>query len=336
MTAFDDAWEALPHSDPAPLSLMGCYVAMRLSEGQAGSDPALDEVLDEFRQCIDNSIDFRHFVRDACSGMPDTLMPFRRELLDIQYAAIMAQYSKRDWRIFGLDSRINAGFFNFPELVHHGRTPMYHDTDPDRGGKPIFQEEPLLEPERVQRLLNAFGTVRGDQFRLRVPDSGTHLLELHAGNMHRPDRAEPVVDSRVSLIRLPDPVSLQIGVRSGTAVNVGAMPLHRTEWGFQIVAPRLEHTMELQAASLESCWLLIESARFRALARLPDLLEPGQSVQAFIEPRQAFVQYLGGENNVAVRVRRSVALAAMRRWPWLAVPNPYWWADLVRDLEARP
>jgi hypothetical protein len=247
----------------------------------------------------------------AATGMPDAVVPFQREELDVACAAILADICG-PCELDGDGLLVDAGFFR----VRQREVDYVDEADDTRGSEPR-----LLHPPALDALLQTLRTWPSRPVRYWVPGvneganaRGSEVLRV-IGTWVAPTLAQ-VQNPKVTL-RLLRPGDPKRG--AVTLCEVECVQHHcdlvlrnlRTEW-----------LMELQAASLDGAWLQMEHTRFNCLGPLPDLLEPGDGRDIWWHPAGMFQPALGVLPLAAVGLDPGTARRIVQRVPWAWIHRP--------------
>lgn len=276
--------------------------------------------------------------RLAHSGMPDALVPFRRDELDLVCAALWVNggnLGAMRTEFEGEDMRVEAGFFRL-----WSRRVQYIDT---------------LEPvrERAVRLLpvaalNALlqRVERGSRRRARlwVPGEDDEALRL-IGPWVAPclsGMTAPAV--KLSLVRpgsgdeatssTGSPTRSVIGSDNDSPSRVELGEFRATLREGDLVFSKLppECLMELQAAALSGAWLLIEHRALRFFGSLPDLFEPGSGREGWFHPSNLFEAGLGTSAVAHLGVPMALARQLVTGLPWAWIHDPLQFLSLAAPV----
>ena len=247
----------------------------------------------------------------AATGMPEAVVPFQRDELDVACAAILADIFS-PCELGGDDLMVDAGYFN----VRH-REVHYVDEVHERR----MSDTRLLHPPAVDALLHKLRTWPSRPVRYWVPgeDEGTNakggeVLRV-IGTLVAPTLAQ-VQNPKVTL-RLLRPEAPQRGTTTLCEVEC---VLQQSDLVLRNL--RTEWLMELQAAALDGAWLQMEHARFNCLGPLPDLLEPGDGRDIWWHPEGLLQQALGVLPLASVGLDPATARRIVQRVPWAWIHRP--------------
>jgi hypothetical protein len=248
------------------------------------------------------------FFELAASGMPDAVVPFRRDELDVACAALMSQIITPCE--LGSDGMlVNAGFF---KLRSHEVTYV------DEAQEGLSQDTRLMDPSRIHSLLHQLRTRSTRPARYWVPGVDPAVHGDHAENHEVLRVVGPWVAPSLASVTAPK-VTLRI-LRPENPSR-GALPLCEVECvqrQSDLVLPRLrpEWLMELQAAALDGAWLEMEHSTFRCRGPLPDLLEPGDGRDIWWHPVGPLREAMGTLPLASVQLDVSTASCIVKHVPW--------------------
>ena len=303
------------------LSLMAAYLGVVLLGTE---DPALAGLLRKALERRARESDRADMVNMALSGMPQAIVPFRRDPLDIFLAAgLMKDASRAGLR--GEGNAVDAGYFSCTT-----GSVQYVDTV----SRIHRHHAELVEPQATRALVQALrGWATPPVVEVGDPAEGT-ILRMYAGTSALPHMGiEPPASARLAERPLRANISLlRVGVTAPERRHAVDPQVHRVAYGqaaferdgnslvLRDVAP--EFLMEMHAASLMAqedgvpLWLSIERARNEFLSPLPDLMQPGAQSPGWWAPISDIGSALGGAHGTCVRVPRWVALRLMQRFHW--------------------
>ncbi len=294
------------------LPVMVVYAAMLLaceSGGDAaGLGASLRAALVERRLASPTGRMLRNMMD---SGMPGSVMPFNRSAFDQAYACAMAD-SGESFSFFTEGAEVEAGYFqiNFRRVDYV-----------DRVGKGWRASELLAAPA-LRRLLKLLRGAERKPLFIEVPEDDSVALRIVGCAWLR----APAGPLRLSLLRPGLP-----------ARSLGPASLAPGPSGLALTGMRVEHLMEMQAASIQGSWLLAEGS-LRCLAPLPDLTEAGARSPAWVCPLNALSEGLGGAARASMPIDAALAQCLIQRFAWAAAADPADWlaacaAALPQTLE---
>lgn len=244
----------------------------------------------------------------AATGMPEAVVPFQRDELDVACAAILADIFS-PCELGGDGLMVDAGYFS----VRH-REVHYVDEVHERRST----NTRLLHPPAVDALLDKLRTWPSRPVRYWVPGvneganaNSSEVLRV-IGTWVAPTLAQ-LQNHKVTLRLLRPEAPLRGAV---TLCEVECVQ-HQSDLVLRNM--RTEWLMELQAAALDGAWLQMENARFSCLGPLPDLLEPGDGRDIWWHPGGMFQQALGALPMASVWLDPTTARRIVQRVPWVWV-----------------
>ena len=311
----DGAWRIDTDANArVPVSLMGAYVAHRLSP-DARIDTAFNE---EARQITAMAA----FIDEAHSGMTHAMLPFSRSAADIAYAAMMSR-SGRPWGLRGDDTRVEGGYFRYL-AQQRGAPPVRYI---DRNGIETEPKAMLLEPSSLEKVLPRIDALPRPMARFVSVDPEQCWIRLE----FEPSMRSLVADKPVG-VRNRNHGALSLVSRSSVAF-LAEVGLSEDDTGIALRELPVERVMELQAAALDDQWLLLEHPEVCAIGPFPDLFTPGSEALARVEPTQTLDHWLGGEDLQTLAVPPALALDLMRKFHWMAAPHPVIWRALAEAAQ---
>ena len=271
----------------------------------------------------------------AATGMPESIVPFRRDPLDVAFAAVLADVIVP--AEFATDgSRVDAAFFRFgsQEVTY---------VDEVRPGR--VPEPRLVDPPAVQCALNVLRSLPPEPMRYEVPDSDPGADIDGQEGADTPTTSDEVLRLQgawAAPCLLDDPAPtvklwlMRPGTRSRPPALLGEASCELR--GDSLVLRRLkpEWLMELQAASLSGSWLQLTSRHFSCFGPLPDLLEPGSSRPVRFHVGGVLERGFGAMSAASVALDARTALRIVRHVPWAWMHEPAEFAAAAHFLEGEP
>ena len=309
----------------SPVSLMGTYLALRL----LGANEETDSAVVEAKQQLLNAatrMERGQFISKARSGMPEAMVSFSRDDLDISYAAVM--FAASPGAIFrGANTWVPAGYFEYRS--RYGRTPALRYVDrtlPWSTADRASVDSVLLDPSRTEALMTALLALTDRSVALVAPDSDSHALTIELA-----PAVVALLSERSPLFNKGE-ISASL-VSDARSVAIAPLKFEGRAGGFDITPLPAERLMELQAASARNLWICLEHPELRLLAPLPDLFTPGSRSDAFFEPIAAFKSHLGGTPVCEVGMPSELAHLLAQRFPWVAATDPCDWRSLQEPCD---
>ena len=313
-----------------PLPATVAYTLLLMGESTGLSA----EVLGALRQALlgaqVNSLGER-LRQMAASGMPEAIVPFTRDPLDVAFASLMAG-EVYGFRFPGDGMHVEAGYFavtrndvSYIDEVGEGRV---------AGAGP---DDELLDRQRVAAILEDHQP--GDTVELSVPQAGQgdHLMHflgprVMASGLER-------CSAEATLLRAAPSRGLDMERAHITQSRLGKLGFVGKNGCLLLDEPRVERLMELQAASvdqsaLSSCWLMLEHKDFRFLGPLPDLTEPGATLAGWWCPDQRLGERLKATPGPSVMLGFEHAVAVLSHVPWAAINDPILWLEVALAARA--
>lgn len=329
------------------LSLCAVYLAARLDDQ---SNPAFTRALHQALQRKGIEQDRVGLIRQARGGMPDAIVPFHRQELDVYFAAgLLAPDARLVLR--GSANSVEVGYF------HCDRgTLKYVDTFERPTG---FSVETLNMANTQALLANL--RQGSDAPTVQVANlDGAELLRIDHGAsafMGRarkaasrapadPKRSEATITLLKMFNDMPDEPA-------GYGARVNRVAWGEARWGVEgavddvggsealedgdpalvLYGAKPEFVMELHAACIaaqaegEPLWLHVGLRGAEFFCPAPDLLSPGATAQGWFAPYAAIGRYLGASAETNLHLPRWVAIEMLRRHRWLWSRN---WPEWVR------
>lgn len=290
------------------VSLMGLYAGARLLER---ADIADALIMSGERAAMPE------FYAQARSGMPEALLPFERDELDLAYAASMAR-SVHECLLRGASTRVEGGYFKFVTPLKGDASVRYVDRSGIEG-RPL---QVLLDPVHSSALLQKisawpsalaslrFTAIENQWFQVGFADALSAVFL----------RKEPAMRRAMCVVSV---------VSRSRATFLTETEFHLEGTILRPLAWPVERLMELQAAALDDAWILIEHPEFCVLGPIPDLYEDGSESIARFEPTAAFNLWLGGFDQQTIPIKVSLARELVGRFHWMSAPHPVTWRLLV-------
>ncbi len=271
----------------------------------------------------------------AASGMPEAIVPFHRDPIDVAFASLMAG-ELYQFRFQGDGVHVEAGYFEV------SRTDMrYMDVVGDANsllGTRTAVDKFILDRRSVSHMFKDHEP--SDGFHLEAPQDGDHLMHFTGPRLMGWRHGKLEVQATL----------LQAGPSRGrdterahiTQNRMGQLSFHGNESCLLLDEPRVERLMELQAASVErskgwGSWLMLEHSTFRFLGPLPDLTEPGAKQAGWWCPDSHFCSRMEATSGPSVMLSFEHAVAVLSHVPWAAINDPVQWLEVaLAALPLRP
>ncbi len=316
-----------------PLPATVAYTILLMGESTGLSA----EVLGALRQAMEgaqvNALGER-LRQMAASGMPEAIVPFRRDPLDVAFASLMVG-ELYGFRFSGDDMHVEAGHFavtrsdvTYIDAVGVGSVP---------GAGP---NEELLERQRVANFLQNLQPDDTVELSVPKPGQGDHLMHFSGPRVMAWGLERGSAEA--TLLRAAPSRGLDTERAHITQSRLGKLGFVGKNGCLLLDEPRVERLMELQAASVDqsagySSWLMLEHNDFRFLGPLPDLTEPGASLSGWWCPDLHIYQRLHAHPNISVLLSFEHAVAVLSHVPWSAINDPVQWLEVaLAALPLRP
>ena len=244
----------------------------------------------------------------ATSGMPDAVVPFQRDTLDVACAALMSQIIT-PCELVSDGMLVNTGFF---KLRTNGVT--YVDEVQDS----LSQDARLMDRDGIGEMLLQLRTLPTRAARYWVPGVDAAVHGDHAENHEVLRVIGAWVAPSLSSVTAPE-VTLHIlrpdnPGRGAIRLCEAACVQRQSDLVLQRLRP--EWLMELQAAALDGAWLEMEHTTFRCRGPLPDLLEPGDGRDIWWHPVGPLRGAMGALPLATVGLDVSTARRIVQHVPW--------------------
>jgi hypothetical protein len=251
--------------------------------------------------------------------MPDSIVPFRRDDLDVAAAcALISGSAYPRFSLYSETAAVCAGYFSVK-----GRFSEY--VDRIRESSKGAEEAELLPPDRVSGLIEAGLRIDERAGVARVPVEADSLLIIDSWAIQVCNGPNDTLDVDLTLLNVPanDP-------GGASQRRLCRVKLLRKGNGEFHLATRAEATLQIHAASLAGQWILLDSPVVQVLIPPPDFATEGSSVEVWIQPRRLMVSGLGVEQSPFVPVGAELARGLMRRHRWCAPREATEWLAAVR------
>ena len=313
-----------------PLPATVAYAILLMGESTGLSA----EVLGALRQALPgaqvNSLGER-LRQMAASGMPEAIVPFARDPLDVAFASLMAGevYS---FRFPGEGMHVEAGYF---AVTRHDVS--YVDEVGEGRAASAGRDDELLDRQRVAEILEDHRP--NDTVELSVPQAGQGDHLMHFSGPRVMAWGLERGNAEATLLRAAPSRGLDMERAHITQSRLGKLGFVGKNGCLLLDEPRVERLMELQAASvdqsaLSSCWLMLEHKDFRFLGPLPDLTEPGATLAGWWCPDQRLGERLKATPGPSVMLGFEHAVAVLSHVPWAAINDPILWLEVALAARA--
>ena len=308
------------------------YLAMRMLPEHQHNERVLMQSM--FQRHLTGMAQVLH--EQAHSGMPDAILPFRRDALDIAFAAAAAQ-TRGHYRFRGLGHCVDAGYFE----ISQDRLEYV-----DEVTRSVGYRSELLPWEATTDLIKTLDKISLKPVSVRVEDpqtrgflsiTGGWVDEMLRANQPENRRTRPRehISADIRLLVMQDGEEPELISR----VRVGRFTFKYEPEGLLLKDIKPEQMMEMQAAWFKfqaregyRLWLLIDNAHIRLLAPMPDLLEPGANSRAWLYPFIHIQQLLGGSEHMTMITTRQEMRDLMQRFNWMSAQDEVDWIRLAHTL----
>lgn len=281
--------------------LLAVHAAYRLAKerGDVTLQAALDKALKVVRRTCSGS-QFLAAVKER--GARDVL-PFVRDAADVSVACAFVRIPAGvEKRLFSEVSGADLGFIQVWEdgFAYVDRAPPPRDT-----GRTIVE---MMAPSAMSRLLTSLQQLDATPASVIVAEDPSFLLEVASEMLEA--WAVSIAPMTIALVR---PRGLE---SSGQALrSLGSCQVEVVSPGRLAIRVPASVAMEVHAAALAGYWLELSAPGIRLLSPLPEF-SPGNRVDAWLQPKGAFSQAVGGEVGGGMTLPRDLALDLCRRHRW--------------------
>ena len=270
------------------------------------------------------------FAKEARSGMPNAVLPFRRDPLDILVAAwALPATPASGLRFFGEDAIVDLGFFRFQDgdAFYVSDTLTRHETD--------LKTPELLAPAALAELVAMLSSVARENCRVFVDLDSPTLVGFQHDLIRHPSEARKCPGYQLRNPRSPVKIHLLRSTASGgvTVRNLGPgeiLPSPAGAFHLNLIAP--ENMIEFHGAAAAGQWFLVEHSMFQLLAPLPDISKDDDEQPVWADFGGVFQKRIGIPRAVELPIDRTIALSLMDRFPFCASPDRAAWYRLAATV----
>ena len=270
----------------------------------------------------------------AGSGMPEAIVPFHRDPIDVAFASLMAGefYGSR---FSGEGMCVEAGYF---AITRSDVT--YIDTVGQGAVSGAGPKEEMLERQSVEGILEDHRP--DDTVELKVPKAGQGDHLMHFSGPRVMVWGLERGSAEATLLRAGPSRGADTERAHITQSRLGKLSFVGKDNCLLLDEPRVERLMELQAASVDqspgySSWLMLEHNDSRFLGPLPDLTEPGAKQAGWWCPDLHLGVRLKATSGPSVMLSFEHAVAVLSHVPWAAINDPVQWLEVaLAALPLRP
>ncbi len=270
----------------------------------------------------------------AASGMPEAIVPFHRDPLDVAFASLMAG-EVYGFRFPGEGMHVEAGYFALTRS-----DVSYIDSAGQSGVPGAGPNEEMLERQSVEGILEDHRP--GDTVELAVPKAGQGDHLMHFSGPRVMVWGLERGSAEATLLRAAPSRGLDTERAHITQSRLGKLGFVGKDNCLLLDEPRVERLMELQAASVDqsagySSWLMLEHDDSRFLGPLPDLTESGARLAGWWCPDLHLCVRLKASSSPSVMLSFEHAVAVLSHVPWAAINDPVQWLEVaLAALPLRP
>ena len=247
--------------------------------------------------------DAQKFIKDALSGMPNAIVPFARDPIDI-YATALTVKDNRDDDIVFFDeiTQIEAGYFKF---VNQGIT--YIDTV--QAPNQFFESFGL---DTVAHTLEALEVLDERPPQLTMYEDGDSDLQVLTAGASVLSSTDYSAEATLYIFDFEKIRKHRISLES---CNMGRFPTLFGPEGFTLKINKPEKLLELHAASLQGYWALIQIYETKFICPLPDFTEDRQAKVGWLYPGDLLQRLTPRTGQVlTVELPEAVKLYGNHRW----------------------
>ncbi len=308
------------------MPLMGVYAACIIArQEQRNTDY---KILDEVLVKAGNTAGARDLAVKALTGMPESIIPFVRDEIDIHAVCAAVAYATTEnyignahYRFYSDASLLYAGYFEFKG----GKCLSYVDRFLTSVGKQVAHTE-LFPKNRLQELLRWVQSNGEIPVVVTVPANASFLLEFESTALETLVQSAAAFQVKLTLVQ-----SAQTKNARGVKRQLTSASLKRQSAGVYSLTLKPEHTMEIHAAAFAGQWLLIEVAEMRLLTPLPDFDLIGARINAWFQPSPVLSDASGLHFTPTISLKRELAESVMRRHRWFGAVDVIDWFSAIQQ-----
>ena len=261
--------------------------------------------------------DAQKFIEDALSGMPNAIVPFMRDPIDICAIALTVKDSRTVDTIFVDEiTQVEAGYFKFEK---HEVT--YIDA--------VQSTNEYLESfslETVVHTLEVLDGLDAQPPKLTMYEDDDSDLQIHTSVASLLPSREYVDEGELYIFDFENIRNRRINLET---CNIGRFPILFSPEGFKLKINKPEKILELHAASLQGYWVLLKTHEFKFICALPDFTEDRQAKTGWLYPVDLLQRLTPRADQVlTVELPEAAMLYGNHRWfgcsaldQWLEVIN---------------
>ena len=260
--------------------------------------------------------DAQLFIQSALSGMPEAIMPFMRDSVDI-YATALHVKNIRDgeWVFFDQISQIEAGYFKLTK-----REVAYVDAV-----QPLVDAIELFPVDQIAQILEVLAGLDAQPVSLTMREDDRSDLQLHtsfAKLLSTDYRADEVV------LYAFDFDKVRKHSRKIESCNLGKFLMKGSPEGFTLKIKQAEKLLELHAASLQGYWILIEGSGYRFICPLPDFTLDNQAKAGWLYPSN-LLRLLAPKADPVFTIDVDLARTLFGNHRWFGCDDVAQWLEVI-------
>ena len=267
--------------------------------------------------------DAQLFIQSALSGMPEAIVPFMRDSIDI-YATALHVKNIRDgeWIFFDQISQIEAGYFKLTK-----RDVAYIDAV-----QPLVDVVELFPVAQVAQTLEVIAGLDAQPVLLTMRADDCSDLQLHtsfAKLLSKDYRADEVV------LYAFDFDKVRKHSRKIESCNLGKFVMKGSPEGFTIKIKQAEKLLELHAASLQGYWILIEGSGYQFICPLPDFTLDNEAKAGWLYPSN-LLRLLAPKADPVFTIDLDAARALFGNHRWFGCDDVAQWLEAIAAEDQSP
>lgn len=267
--------------------------------------------------------DAQLFIQSALSGMPEAIVPFSRDSVDIYSTALHVKNIRDgEWVFFDQISQIEAGYFKLTK-----REVAYVDAV-----QPLVDAIELFPVDQIAQTLEVLAGLDAQPVSLTMREDDRSDLQLHtsfAKLLSMDYRADEVV------LYAFDFDKVRKHSRKIESCNLGKFLTKGSPEGFTIKIKQAEQLLELHAASLQGYWLLIEGSGYRFICPLPDFTLDNQAKAGWLYPSN-LLRLLAPKAAPVFTIDLGVARALFGNHRWFGCNDVAQWLEVIATEDQSP
>jgi hypothetical protein len=297
------------------------WSAAKLAQARGNTD-VVTAVVTLFSERSSHS-DAQLFIQSALSGMPEAIVPFMRDSVDI-YATALHVKNIRDgeWIFFDQISQIEAGYFKLTK-----RDVAYIDAV-----QPLGDVVELFPVAQVAQTLEVLAGLDAQPVLLTMREDDRSDLQLHTSFtklLSTDYRADEVV------LYAFDFDKVRKHSRKIESCNLGKFVMKGSPEGFTIKIKQAEKLLELHAASLQGYWILIEGSGYQFICPLPDFTLDNEAKAGWLYPSN-LLRLLAPKADPVFTIDLDAAKALFGNHRWFGRDDVAQWLEAIAAEDQSP